>query len=113
MSDQSAVNLETLEMLKEAMEDEFAELVEVFLESSAELLDEMDTAYAGGDLETFIRNVHSLKSSSGNLGCETLSAMAAEIESSSKGSQQLPADGDTVNQLRSAFDAAKQVLQEA
>ena len=95
------------------MEDEFDELLEVFLESSSELLDGMDQAYAAGDVDTFIRNVHSLKSSSGNLGCEPLSEMAAGIESASKSSQQLPSDANTVSDLRAAFEAAKQVLQNA
>ncbi len=107
------VNLETLSMLREAMEDEFDELVEVFLESSAELLDGMDEAYAAGDVDTFIRNVHSLKSSSGNLGCDPLSEMAASIEATSKSSQQLPADANTVSELRAAFEAAKAALQSA
>ncbi len=108
-----AVNLDTLSMLKEAMEDEFAELVEVFLESSAELLDDMDKAFSAGDVDTFIRSVHSLKSSSGNLGCESLSEMAAELEAASKSSGQLPADKNVVGELRAAFAAAKQVLQTA
>ena len=108
-----AVNLDTLSMLKEAMEDEFAELVEVFLESSAELLDDMDKAFSESDVETFIRSVHSLKSSSGNLGCESLSEMAAGLEAASKSSGQLPADKNVVDELRAAFEAARQVLQTA
>lgn len=108
-----AVNLDTLSMLKEAMEDEFTELVEVFLESSSELLDDMSKAYAEGDVDTFVRSVHSLKSSSGNLGCEPLSEMAAKLEAASKSSGQLPADANVVAELRAAFETAKQVLQTA
>ena len=95
------------------MEDEFTELVEVFLESSGELLDDMGQAYSAGDVDTFIRSVHSLKSSSGNLGCEPLSEMAAQLEAASKASGQLPADATVVDELRAAFEAAKQVLQNA
>ena len=113
MSQTDAVNMDTLAILKEAMEDEFNELVEVFLESSVELLDGMDAAKASGDVETFTRNAHSLKSSSANLGCEPLSEMAAAIEQQCKTSKQLPADADTVSQLRNALMAAKQVLETA
>ena len=113
MSANDAVNLDTLAILKEAMEDEFAELVEVFLESSAELLDGMDDALAAGDVETYTRNVHSLKSSSANLGCEVLSGLAADIEQHCKSSNQFPADPQAVSQLRTAFTAAKQVLETA
>ena len=113
MSTSDAVNMDTLAILKEAMEDEFAELVEVFLESSAELLDGMDEALTSGDIETYTRNVHSLKSSSANLGCEILSALAADIEQHCKTTKQFPADPDAVSQLRSAFNAARQVLETA
>lgn len=113
MSESKSVNLDTLSILKEAMEDEFSELLEVFLESSAELLDGMDQAMDAGDIDTFTRNVHSLKSSSANLGCEPLSEMAAEVEKQCKNSGQLPTDAAVVTRLRSLFTDAKQVLETA
>ena len=111
MSQSDAVNMDTLNILKEAMEEEFGELVEVFLESSLELLDGMEQAQAANDVDTYTRNVHSLKSSSANLGCDILSSKAAEVEHYCKANKQFPSDAGTVNDLRDAFMDAKQVLE--
>ncbi len=113
MSQADTLNMDTLDILKEAMEDEFDELVEVFLESSLELLDGMEQAQSANDVDTYTRNVHSLKSSSANLGCELLSSMAAEVEHHCKATNTFPDDAETFSALRKAFMDAKQALQNA
>ena len=56
------------------------ELVDTFLEEAPPMLDELRTALAAGDTETFRRAAHSLKSNSQTFGALTLGAMARELE---------------------------------
>ena len=85
----------------------------VFLESSSELLDDLDRAYMEQDIESFTRNVHSLKSSSANLGCESLSEMAAAYENHCKETSRLPDSNTAIAAMRSAFNEAKALLSAA
>jgi PAS domain S-box-containing protein len=56
------------------------ELIDTYVTDAPGLFEQMHTALAGGDAETFRRAAHSLKSNSASLGALTLSAQAKELE---------------------------------
>jgi len=60
--------------------DFIRELIDTYLSDAPVLFEQMRTALAGGDAETFRRAAHSLKSNSASLGALTLSAQAKELE---------------------------------
>jgi len=57
-----------------------ARLIEVYLRSSPELIDQMREGVAGEDAQTIERAAHSLKSSSATLGALELSELCKELE---------------------------------
>ncbi len=61
-------------------EEEFIELVEVFLEVSASDLTKMESALSSGASEQVIEAAHSIKGAAGGLGFSDAQALAATIE---------------------------------
>jgi HPt (histidine-containing phosphotransfer) domain-containing protein len=61
-------------------EDEFRELVELFMETGQNDYASMRTALASGDSETVAQHAHTLAGASGNLGIMDLHAAAKNIE---------------------------------
>ncbi len=61
-------------------EDEFLELVELFLSSAASDIDKLKKAYEDKDVNQAADAAHSLKGSSGNLGFTEFSKTAKEVE---------------------------------
>ena len=51
-------------------EDEYIELIELFIETSTSDIDKLQSAIVGGDTEKISRLAHSLKGASVNLGLE-------------------------------------------
>jgi signal transduction histidine kinase/DNA-binding response OmpR family regulator len=58
----------------------WAELVELFLRDTPQLLQQIEAALASGDVEALRRAAHSVKGSAAYIGCSTLSALAARLE---------------------------------
>ena len=81
------INTESLEQLKAIMEDEFVLLVESYLEDVPNLIADIVKAAADANEEVFVRAVHTLKSSSLNLGAERLAALAEFLEKKGKAGQ--------------------------
>ncbi len=81
-----------LVMLREAMGEDFDELPAAFRDSTLEILESLPAAIEADDLPTQQRLVHSLKSSSANMGGLRLSALAKELEQQCKDGQPLSAD---------------------
>jgi two-component system sensor histidine kinase/response regulator len=61
-------------------EDFLVELIDVYLDDTPARLAQLRQALDGGDAETMIREAHTLKSSSANVGAMTLSALAQQVE---------------------------------
>jgi len=72
------------ELQSEGEPDFLTELIDIYLEDAAHLVEEMGTALAGGHGGTASRAAHTLKSSSGNMGARTLSQMCLDLELASK-----------------------------
>ena len=71
------------------MGEDFEELPRAFFDSTDAILGELPEAIDNGDLATQQRLVHSLKSSSANMGGTRLSALAKSLEQQCKDGQAL------------------------
>lgn len=71
----------TFEELKHMSgEDYINELIDAFLEDAPQMIGQMKAAAASGDVETFRRNAHSLKSNANTFGATELGMLAKELE---------------------------------
>ena len=65
-------------------EEEYLELIELFLESGTSDLNQLQAAIEEGDAEKAARAAHSLKGASGNLGLIELYEVAKTIEADAR-----------------------------
>jgi histidine phosphotransfer protein HptB len=56
------------------------ELIDAFLEDAPDMIRNMQTALEAGDVESFRRNAHSMKSNANTFGAMELGALAKELE---------------------------------
>ena len=71
----------TFEELKHMSGEDFInELIDAFLDDAPAMLENMKTALEAGDVESFRRNAHSLKSNANTFGAMELGALAKELE---------------------------------
>ena len=61
-------------------EDEFLDLVELFVETSASNLNDLEKALESGDAEGVVKASHSLKGAAGNLGFQEIYEFSKNIE---------------------------------
>jgi PAS domain S-box-containing protein len=105
---ESSLNLETLDMLREIMEEDFAELVPAFQQSSQEIISALKGAQPDQNFEQLRLHSHSLKSSSANIGAMRLSAMAKRIEENSKASLEI--SPQQIEAVEREFDSVNKAL---
>lgn len=75
----------TFEELKQMSGADFInELIDAFLEDGPHMISQMDAALTAGDVESFRRNAHSLKSNANTFGAMELGALAKELETMGK-----------------------------
>lgn len=76
-----AIEKTTFEELKQMSGADFInELIDAFLDDAPHMIQNMQTAVATGDVESFRRNAHSLKSNAYTFGATELGALAKELE---------------------------------
>jgi HPt (histidine-containing phosphotransfer) domain-containing protein len=76
-----AIDKATFEELKQMSGADFInELIDAFLDDAPHMIQNMQTAVAAGDVESFRRNAHSLKSNAYTFGATELGALAKELE---------------------------------
>jgi HPt (histidine-containing phosphotransfer) domain-containing protein len=98
-----------LRELQEIMQDDYLELLETYLDNAPALLADAGKAVAAHDAKALVLPVHSLKSSSANVGAMAVSALAKEAE-------QLAREGDADGvaevyaRIEEAFDVARGAL---
>ena len=65
-------------------EDEFLELAELFIETSASDLSKLQSAIEQKDMQEVVKSSHSIKGASGNLGFTDIFEVAKEIETNAR-----------------------------
>ena len=78
------IDVDTLNMLKDVMEDGFTTLLETYIDDSKIRIDDLSKALAAGDADGVRRAAHSLKGSSGNLGANQMAALCLTVETKGK-----------------------------
>ena len=74
------IDEEVLRELQEIMDEDYLDLLRTYLRHAPELIGQIRTAIEGGDAAAMVLPVHSLKSSSANVGAMRLSELAREAE---------------------------------
>jgi CheY-like chemotaxis protein/HPt (histidine-containing phosphotransfer) domain-containing protein len=100
---------ERLDALRNAIGDDFVELITVFLDSAAEILGEVRKAWRRGDGDGVHRQAHTLKSSAANIGATALSARARRLEAEAKGGGASVAAG-AIDELERELQRVKPLL---
>jgi HPt (histidine-containing phosphotransfer) domain-containing protein len=99
-----------LSELREVMEDDYASLLRTYLHNAPQLIAEARAAIARGDAAALVLPVHSLKSSSANVGALLLSHKAREVESFARGGD-LAAASKAFDAIEAAYDQAAGALE--
>jgi len=73
------IDASVLDELKSIMEEEYTDVLQIFLEESVSLMSEIHTAFAE-ETDNLTRAVHTLKSCSRNVGAKHLGNIAEKIE---------------------------------
>ena len=82
---ETLIDLEAWEMMKSMTDSDFLiELIDVYLSDSPELIKQMHSGLAVGDIELVRRAAHSLKSNSASFGANRLADVARTLEMTAK-----------------------------
>lgn len=109
----SPIDLNTFNALKNSTGADFiGELVEAFLEDAPDSVNQMQTALANNDVDTFRRAAHSLKSMASMFGALELSGLAKELEFMGRANNlnignRLEALKEALRQVESQLEALK------
>lgn len=74
------LDLDTLNTLKQVMEDDFSLLVDTFIQDSSDRITSLRQLIQGTDADLIRRAAHSFKGSSSNVGALQLSSLCAAME---------------------------------
>ncbi len=111
----SAINLQFLEQIQEldpaGGSGLIRQIMQVFLESTGDTLRQIDQAVAMGDADGVRRGAHSLKSSSANVGAETLSELFRQLEVLGREGK-LAAANPLLGEMRQAYQLATREIHE-
>jgi len=88
------IKIKAKEWIDEYGEDFLVELIDVYLVDTPNRLVNLRQALDGGDVETCVREAHTLKSSSANVGAMCLSVLAKEMESAGRAGQIASVSGE-------------------
>lgn len=111
MSD-TPINFTKLEEMKEIMGDVFLQLVPAYLEQSDGLIGDMPKLLKNGTIDVLERNAHSMKSSSLNVGAETLSEIARTLEDMSRNNEKASSLEEKIIDITEEYAQVKTVLQD-
>ncbi len=106
------IDLEAWETMKSMTERTFlVELIEVYLNDSPQLIEQMHLGLAAGEVETVRLAAHSLKSNSASFGANRLANAARELEMIAKGGT-LEGAGAKLEAVEAEFSQLLPVLTE-
>lgn len=107
----SSIDLNTLNELKEIMEDDFNELITIFISDGINQIELLKQAIESSETENIRRIAHTLKGSSSNLGITGLSELSKTLEYSAAENQLADADA-LLKKISSEFETVKKTLEE-
>ena len=93
-------------------EDEYRELVELFVETGSADYERLQSALAVNDLDQILRCAHTIKGAAGNLGLTDIQEVAARIEKGA-GDHHLEGMQDDIQTLASQMQAVNAFINAA
>lgn len=111
MTNQKHLDMATMDMLQDVLEDGFTGLLETFISDSAERIDCLRAGMANSDADMVRRSAHSLKGSSSNLGANVMAELSVQIEERARDNE-LSDLVPLVEQLETEFEAVARAMQE-
>jgi len=105
----SHFDIEALTMLEEIMEDEFPELVEVYIADSDPRISALQQALKDQDTKQLRELSHSFKGASGNLSALPLADLCFKIEERSRDGV-LEGSAELIQQVDLEYQAVKKIL---
>lgn len=72
------------EMMGDEADSFIADIIDTYLNNSSQLVSDIESCHASGDLATFTRAAHTFKSNSAMFGAQTLAALALQLEQAGK-----------------------------
>ncbi|MGA9531414.1 MAG: Hpt domain-containing protein [Anaerolineales bacterium] len=107
------VDMAILEEMRDTTDPDFAlELIDTYIDDSAELIEAMRSALTAGDADAFRRAAHSLKSNSATVGAAELSSMAKDLERMGRDGELKDAQ-PTMEAAASMFEQVREALERA
>jgi CheY-like chemotaxis protein len=100
-----------LHELREIMDDDYLALLQTYLRNAPQLVAQVREAITRSDVEAMVLPVHSLKSSSANVGALQLSELARDAERLARGGNLAEAEA-AFRAVDAAFGAAEAALRE-
>ncbi len=107
---ESIIDMKTIQQLNELMGDALAELINSYINLSAQTLDSLQQAMEAADSNEILQLAHRLKGSSGNVGAVTVMRLSGKIEQLAK-VEQLDGVAQMIDELLLVFAEAKKELQ--
>ena len=100
---------DAMDMLKEVMEDEFSELMQVYLDDSDTRLPQLFDAVRNADATTVRELAHSFKGASSNISAAPLAALCLELEMAGKSGDLSSADA-ILGRIEIEYSQVKRLL---
>jgi len=105
----ATLDLDSLTVLKEVMEEEFVPLIELYLRDSEARLVAMDAAMSQADAESLRHTIHSFKGASSNVCATALVALAQVAEDHAREGN-LTTMQDQLTELNAEYQRVKVAL---
>ncbi|WP_430459785.1 Hpt domain-containing protein [Thalassolituus sp. LLYu03] len=104
-------DIDAMDMLREVMEDEFPELIQVYLEDSDARLPQLHTAVNDGNAVVVRELAHSFKGASSNISAAPLAKLCYALEMAGKNSDLAQAP-ELVGQIEQEYSQVRRLLTE-
>lgn len=105
------VNTDNLDMLKEIIGDELKEILEVYLQSSPDLINGIAQALESENMDDLRIHSHTLKGSSANIGANQLAEYSAQMEEMAKNQSISGESHKLLTTIQSEIDSVSAFLQ--
>ena len=90
-------------------EEEYLELIELFIETSMSDLNDLQSATGSGSTEKAADAAHSIKGAAGNLGLMEISEIAGRIEANARNGQ-LDGAAESAQELQGKLDSVAAIM---